>query len=245
MYLFPNKNLDENINRFLSYFSDKISLIHPDSGHNMDKLFVKLLSVGLLDALSKTTVPSNISNRDRLVSFVRNFTEWKNCDKVSLPHLVKFLELFPNPEFAPLREYAFMSIDKWTPGIVISIDNDVDINELKCLWPKNAQKPIDNITLEHLQHVHLFYSYRNGLMHELREKGYGMEIGMDTEPYYHTMSDGDAVTWELVYPVNFYKHLCNTAVVKLKDYYIKNRINPYNYFTFGTYWVEKLNINGT
>lgn len=242
MYLFPTKDLEDSVDRFLHYFSEKFALIHPPNDNTMDKLFVKILSVGLLDALSKTTTPNNMGNRDRLVSFVRNFSEWRNCDKISLPHLVKYLELFPSPEYSSVREYAFSLIDKWTPGVDTSIDNDMDYNEIKNRWPKNTQKPTGNITLEYLQHVHLFYSFRNGLVHELKEKGYGMEKEMDVEPYYHTMKGDDSITWELVYPVGFYKKLCETIVIKLREYYIKNRINPYNYFTFGTYWIEELNL---
>ena len=192
-------------------------------------------------ALSKTTTPPTSGNRERLVSFIRNFSGWRNCDKISLPHLIRYLELVPSPEYSSVREYAFSKIDTWTPGIFTSIDNDIEYNDIKGRWPKNTQKPIENIQLDHIQHVQLFYNYRNGLIHELRERGYGMEIGMDTEPYYHTMKDGDNVTWELVYPVGFYKIICETALEKLKVYYINNRINPYNHFSFGTYWLDEFN----
>ena len=69
-------------------------------------LFKKILYVGILDALSKTVSYPNQKNRERFVSLIRNFSNWKYAEKISLPHLVRLLQKVHSPEFSDLRAYA-------------------------------------------------------------------------------------------------------------------------------------------
>jgi hypothetical protein len=48
--------------------------------------------------------------------------------------------------------------------------------------------------------------------------------------------------WKLVYPLRFFYKLCETGLTKLKEYLNDNQLNPYEYFVFGKYWIEDLNI---
>jgi len=238
-----NKELAGSVNQFLGFFSDKLTLIGNTDFKESNSLFRKILYVGLLDALSKTTTYPKKGNRERIVSFMKHFTDWKDHERISLPHLVRFLGKVPDPEFSVVREYAFSLIDQWPRGSMISLDKEPFLLDVKKLWPSTAQKPLEDINLEHLQHVNLFYRHRNSLIHELREPGYGMEFKEDTEPFYHSMSrvDSDEKTWELVYPLGFYERICRTAIDKLREYYIKERIDPYSLYNFGTYWIDELN----
>lgn len=155
----------------------------------------------------------------------------------------RFLSKVPDPEFSKLRHYAFNLYDSWPHGSIIGLENDPKLSDLKKLWPNSTAKPFEDLTLEHLQHANMFYKCRNSLVHELSEPGYGMEFKQDTQPFYHSMSqlDGDEKTWELVYPLGFYEQLCTMAIKKLRDYYIKERIDPYTLYKFGSYWIEELN----
>jgi len=240
-----NSTIEDSVEQFLGFFSDKLGSISETDFKESNCLFKKILYVGILDALSKTTTsPSKWSqNRDRIVSFIKYFTDWKHQERVSLPHLVRFLSKVPDPEFSKLRQYSYSLLDQWSPGNMLNLDNDPCLSDLKKHWPHSTPKPLEDITLEHLQHSNLFYKYRNSLVHELREPGYGMEFKQDTQPFYHSMSqlDGDEKTWELVYPLGFYEQLCTTAINKLRDYYIKERIDPYTLYKFGSYWIEELN----
>ena len=237
------KELEEDIDRFLSFFEEKLSIVSETDFKDSNNLFRKILYVGLIDALSKTVSSPKKGNRERVTSFVLNFTDWEYCDRVSLPHLVRLLEKVPDPEFSAIREYAYSLQDQWCQGEVVSLEKEPTINEIKAKWPKGSPKPLDDINLEHLQHVNLFYKHRNSIVHELREPGYGMEFKNDVAPFYHSMSqlDSESYTWELVYPLGFYEKICSSALPKLKEYYIKERIDPYSLYTFGTYWLEELN----
>jgi len=237
------KALGESINRFLDFFRNRLVEIRNLESPESTALFRKILYSGLLDALSRTAAHPKKGNRERIVDFVRIFCGWPNCEKISLPHLARLLEKVPDPAFSDLRQYAFTLFDQWDEGEVISLDKDPDFQEVERHWPKNIPKPFEDIQIEFLQHANLFYRYRNNLVHELREPGYGMEFPEDAEPFYHSMMDGDTQenTWELVYPLGFYEKLCETAINNLKDYYMNDRIEPYSCYVFGSYWIEELN----
>lgn len=235
--------MEESIDRFIGFFRNKLSVIEKTDFNESTILFRKILYVGLLDALSKTTTYPKKGNRERIVSFVKHFTGWEHHERVSLPHLVRFLRKVPDPEFSSVREYAFSLIDQWAPGELIRLDRDPCLPDVKKRWPSSVPKAFEDITLEHLQHANLFYRYRNSLVHELRLPGYGTEFKSDTEPFYHSMThlETEEETWELVYPLGFYERVCRTAIDKLHEYYVKERIDPYSLYSFGTYWIDELN----
>lgn len=239
------KELKEKVERFLGFLRDQLSTIKDIDFKQHSSLFRKLFYVGILDTLSRTASHPKKGNRDRILTFVNHFCDWPNRDKISLPHLVRLLEKVPDPEFSKLREYAFGLFDEWEEGKIITLDRDPDFKIIKALWPSDIPKPLADIQIEFLQHSNLFYRYRNSLVHELREPGYGMEFKEDKEPFYHSMSlidtDADIRTWELVYPLGFYDTICKAAIANLEQYYLKERIDPYSCYTFGTYWIDELN----
>lgn len=238
------ETLEEKIERFISSFYDQFDCIRSACFANSGTLFKKLLYVGIIDALASTTSDPKQKNRGRFVSFMRTFSDWHYCDRVSLPHLIKLLEKVTDPEFSKLREFAFSLFHQWEPGSIYTLDKDPDYQEVKERWPSHIPKPFASIGFDFLQHVHLFYSYRNFLFHELRKPGYGMELKEDKEPYYHSMTHlvDERSSWELVYPLGFFENICGTTLKKLRNYYIEERIDPYSCFIFGTYWIKELNI---
>jgi hypothetical protein len=238
--------IQESVDRYLHFFCKRIEDIRNLECGDSTALFSKILFYSLLDTLSKTTVPPDTGNKDRVVKFVRNFCDWPNSEKVSLPHLIRLLDTLtnlPNNPFLNLRKYAKSLYDQWVEGADISLNRDPTFQEIKNLWPQDIPDSSKIIPLKSLQHINLFYQYRCTLVHELRKPGYGIENFDEQNPSYHSMIDMESrrMTWELVYPLKFYEHLCETAVSKLRDYYLKNSINPYSCYPFGTYWIEDLN----
>ena len=237
------KKHDEDSEKFIGFFRRQLEVI--DSAQFVEKgnLYKKVLLVGVIDALSKTISPRK-GNRDRFVSFIRHFAQWKDCERVSLPHLVRLLEKVPDTDFSELRRFALSRFAKWAEGEEIYLDKDPDYSEVQKLWPKEKEytKPLENLQLESLRHVHLLYSYRNSLIHEMRKPGYGMEFPDDEEPFYGSMLQGEKQnTWELAYPLKFFLSVCKQSLTALETYYSENKINPYDYYAFGTYWIEDLN----
>jgi len=242
-----NGRTKKNIDRFLSFSRKQfesissIQLLKPTDY----PIFKRILYVGIIDTLSKTVYPTRKENRKRFTSFIKNFSNWKYCEKVSLPHLIRVLERTPDPEFSDLSKFAYSRFDAWAQGEIIELDKDPDYTEVQKLWPKHKEhfKPIENVQLDFLQHANLLYTYRNLLIHEMRKPGYGIDLGNPKEPFYHSMTHVENVTntWELVYPVIFFESLCKTVLEELEKYYINNRIDPYHLFTFGTFWIAELN----
>jgi hypothetical protein len=230
--------------KFVALFKRRIEVIDSAKFSEASSLYKKILFVGVIDALSKTIYPRK-GNRDRFVSFVRNFANWKDCERISLLHLVKLLEKVPDTDFSELRKSAFSLFAQWDEGETVYLNRDPDYSAIQKLWPKEKEymKPLENIQLDSLKHVHLMYTYRNSLIHELRTSGYGLEDPDDDEPFYHSMlhTPENRNTWELVYPLKFFQAICDRALTNLYSYYSDNRINPYDHFAFGTYWIEELN----
>lgn len=234
---------NEDIEGFVGFFSRQLQVIKSAQFAEKGDLYKKTLLVSIIDALSGTVYPRK-GNRDRFVSFIRYFGQWKDCEKVSLPHLVRLLEKVPDTDFFELREFALSRLGEWPEGEVICLDRDPDYFEVQKLWPKEREctKPLGNLQLDSLRHVRLLYSYRNNLVHEMRKPGYGMEFPDDDEPFYGSrLSEESKSTWELAYPLRFFLSLCVRALIGLKTYYSENGINPYDCFVFGTYWIEDLN----
>ena len=156
------------------------------------------------------------------------------------------MQLAPSPEFENLRKFAHQEIAKWNEDETILLDQDPDYQIIFNLWPKDMrQQPIDSLKLENLTHLHLLWQLRNSVVHEMRILGYGMDVFFDDSPGYHIMKDIDNKdahqTWELVYPVNFFKKLIRAGIKNLRDYCKNNNLNPMDRFEFGSFWLEKLN----
>lgn len=237
------ETLRDNIDQFTSFFHEQLGSIHSAQFPKNGNIFKKILYVAIIDALSKTVYPKK-GNRNRFVYFVRSFSGWDYCKRISLPHLVRLLQRDPDPEFSNLREFAFPLFDKWDTDDEQKLDEDPDCEEVQKRWSKNKAhaRRIEKVPLDFIRHDHLLYTYRNSLVHELRYPGYGMESG--NEPFYHYRPHLDVPeksSWQLAYPVGFFEAICKTALENLKKYYTINRIDPCSFFSFGPYWIEELN----
>jgi hypothetical protein len=243
-------NTAKKIEHYTGSFRKQLAVIQALECANSPKLGLqqKILYVAVLDALSKSIYP-NKGNRDRFISFIRRFADWKESEKVSLPHLHRLFTLVPDPEYEAVRKYANRELAKWVAGAVVHLDQDPDVHEVRKYWPKPQEHrtPLPGIDLEKLQHGGLLYTYRNSLVHEYRALGYGIEFPDDTAPYYMTMDDMDADGnivqggWELVYPTHYFLQITNTCLTNLEKYLNDNGLNPLSSYDLGSYWLEGLN----
>ena len=220
-------------------------------------MYKKVIYVALLDALSRAVYPNKRTNRRNLIRFLENFCEWPDCDRVSFPHLTRLLQLRPQPDYQRLREFAVSeNATKWQPfGKPVYLTADPTFGEIRNLWPNpkdskegDGKMVSDEIHLEDLQHTNLFYQYRNSLVHGLKPMEDG-PIPFDEieEPYYvHSAVLGDswekiADSWDLVYPLSFFRRICTTAVGNLEKYLQANRLDPFGNVAYTTYWLDQLN----
>jgi len=237
-----------DIDTFFNWFEDLANSATKISKDKYAPTFKRLIYVSALDSLSKCVAGKKFRVRERFVFLVKHFCEWPESSKVSLPHLVKFLQEVPLPAFEDLRKFAYEKYDSLEQGTTYTVvDIDPEKNDILKLWPRDSvyREPIEKIGLESLTHLNLLWKYRNALVHDTRRLG-GMDSFDFEEPSYHSLTDltidPDPVElWELVYPVPFFEKLLRSAIKKLKTYYVENRLNPYDRFKLGSYWIEELN----
>lgn len=248
-----NKTIQEEIGLYFTYIeSMKESINNLSSSNEEFTPHLKYLScVGLIDTLAKcTNNPNQKNNYKRFTNFIKVFCDWSDCSKISLPHLVRLLQLIPSPDFEKARKFANEKLAKWQHGKMHYLNSDPSYKELYDLWPKDKEhkEPIEKISLESITHLSLFWRFRNSIVHELQIPGYGMHGLVTKVPGYHSMTnqtginkDNPIETWELVYPVPFIMELITNGIINLKQYFINNSLNPYDYYKFGSYWIEELN----
>lgn len=244
-------NYIAEIERFIGHFNlmvEQIWEIKIDGGGN-EKAYKKALFFSMIDSLSKCIFTRKL-NRDRIISYVTEFSGWENQYRISLPHLCQLLSKSPEPAFSNLRNFANTEYRKWSSGEIVSLERDPDIKEVLKYWPRENEnkKLLGGISVEFLQHINLLYRYRNFLVHELREPGYGIDSYREDSPYYISYSqlayesgEEENETWELTYPVLFLKNLLKNCLKNMEKYLIENNLNPYSSYTFGTYWIDELN----
>jgi hypothetical protein len=212
----------------------------------------KLGFAAAIDGLSKVGAYKESGNRARFVSFIRTFSRWADGERISLPHLVEALSRDTQPEFQPLREHADQLFKKsWRPSSAIlpgphPITRDPLPDEVFGLWPP-GKKILGKLNSESFSHVHLLYSYRNSLAHELRERGFALLESNVSFPYYRytTMYSPDNVegrkTWLLHYPLGFFSALTATCLETLGEWLKAEDIDPYVYYRVGSeFMLEEL-----
>ena len=159
--------------------------------------------------------------------------------------MTALLDRADSPHFSGLKQFADRELDTWVEGMVIPLSADPTCESVSERWPteKGRLLKLERVSIEYLQHVHLPYSLRNSMAHELRLLGYGMEMSRDHQPFYmsFTALGSDQNNWELVYPLSFFESLCDTVIAGLERYLTKRGIDPREGYVFGSYWIEDLN----
>ena len=213
-------------------------------------LYHKTLCVCMLDMLAKAAYRSN-KNRERYTKLLREFSGWPHVERVSLPHLDALLRKYPAVQCGELRSLVEERFT-WRVGLCAGLHLDPDYSEVLEKWPK-IEKPFSSIRAEHLRHDSLFYVYRNSLVHEVRSRGSTFEEEDDEKPYYHSLSrlsidqvgkssvDKGKVSWELVYPTQFFLSIVDQAMDQFEKYCRDKSWNPIAPFDFGSYWIDELN----
>jgi len=245
-----SRDLNSSIDIYIEHFRSKVKRLREYELHPEDLILKKNILVSILDALSRTTSNNAAGNRERFTGIVANFGDWPDHTRVSAPHIIYLLRKLREPAYENVKKFIADTIQKNSDGRLVRLSDDPELNDIKELWPVSAEKRVvDQYSLSSFTHLNLLYQYRNSIIHELREPGYGMEFSDDNnEPYYHGMTSSasdDSVSeesLELVYPLDFYFRLTESVITNLEQYLHNNRVDPYSFYRFGSSWVGLLNI---
>lgn len=212
------------IQQFIEYFRNQqadISAVKPI-------LYRKIIYATALDPIARAAFGKVGKHRTRSLRLIDGLTNWKDRDRVSLPQLCLTLEE-KGLIYCALYKEAKTRLGNWPDGKFLRLDSSPLLSELEPLV-----KPLDTCILYSCRYAELFYTYRNNLVHEFREPGYGIEMSTDKDqPYYHSMINEP---WQLVFPVGFFARLYAEALVGLETFLIRYDIDPYSQFEFGSKW---------
>jgi hypothetical protein len=240
----------KNILIFYRYFRneiDKICNIEIQGQAPPPNLFKKILFSVVIDSLSRTATPER-KNRTKFIEYLTKFSGWEDHDRISIVHLERELRR-KDLIYTEIGQYTKRKLSDWMAGEIVEISREPKLAQMKRFWEMLPSEESENIEklIKKLQHSNLFYEYRNHLIHEFRTPGYGMEIRDkdSAKPFYHNLEhinpDGHHNSWELVYPTAFFENITKTSLSNLKNYMQKENIDPHSYYSFGSYWIEKLN----
>ncbi|MDA8172311.1 MAG: hypothetical protein M0Z48_10865 [Nitrospiraceae bacterium] len=209
--------------RFIEYFKARGALI--EKVENLT--FRKILFATALDSLARAAF-GNIQHRKRIVQLVDNLTDWNAKELVSLPQLELNLREKKLGRYRLYREVR-RRLAQWSPGDIIPLARSPYATDLMKFADQQESTIVGNC-----RYPELFYTYRNNLIHEFREPGYGIEIPSDEDkPYYTYMINGP---WQLVFPIGFFSAIFDQAVSGLHNYLTESKIDPYTRFEFGSLW---------
>jgi len=231
-----NEELKAEITQFFDHFREASAyfkkLLSPNSHNpNTYRLIAgKTVCCSLLDALSIARFGGD-ANRKKLKRFLKHYTSYKYWDRVSIPQILYNLEALENDHYPGLKCYAQKVLVNRNS---YSIQDDPLSKDLTSRFPK-CKKGI-----EAYSHLALFYKYRNKLVHEMRQPGYGYEFEYDEQPRYRTQTEarGKRLTFQLTYPLMFFFSTCDECISNLEKYFLTENKSPFDAFEhkFGDAW---------
>ncbi len=236
---------DDSIEQFCSYFKEQlqgVSSLSIDAPVTQPTninipMYQKILLVSIIDTLGRARFPDVHQNKERFILLIKECSDWQDSRRISLPQLSLSLQSIESTD-GRLADDVRKRLGSWESGRIHRI-SEVDplIDEIIGL----ANSESEHKFITDAEHASLLYTYRNHLVHEFRQPGYGMEISDDdTSPYYHGMFDSkNDHSWELVYPRSFFLNIVRSVLSSLKRHLIENKLDPYSFYKFGTIWSRR------
>lgn len=240
------------IGKFTDYLKGSIDRIEGlcESDHDGQcRLFKKTLLFALLDGLAtpcKGSKPRRHQKNFR--SFLVNFGDWEQGDRISLPHLCRWLEINPTAMSEAGREFFLDKLTGWSAGEIHHTDDDPTFEDVCRSLDEGQLRSSDQ--LGNITHAGLLVHQRNCLVHEFNHNGVNIEFPDDVSPYYlflgswdkvlETREDGQGV-WQLLYPSGFLFWLARRCLANFELFLLQNRINPRSSYSLGSYLWPQLN----
>ncbi|MBL0244745.1 MAG: hypothetical protein WBC08_17155 [Rhodoferax sp.] len=216
------------VDGFIAHFEGVMESV----GGVASPLHRKILYATALDPLARAAYGYK-GNRDRLTQLIRDLSKWTDSERVSLPQLqlkLRLAGLFRRK----LYRHVSLELQSWGEGVRVGLQHSPHVHELASLADTAEMKLVEGA-----RYSELFYTYRNNLVHEFREPGYGWDVsGTAKRPFYMSYL-GREGQWELTFPVHFFRDLVTGSIESLKVHLLAKKIDPYKQFNFGSIWRGK------
>ncbi len=231
--------LQERIDNLTYYFLRQVDEIEAVNGPSPQgkALFQKILFAILLDTLSIAANPALFDkNKERFRTFINSCSAWQDRNRVSSPQLALDLEQRKLTD-GPLYRSLSSTLKEWPQDVPLRPDVDPTIDQIAALNYSNEEITAakDN------RYDFLLYAYRNTLLHEFREPGYGFNFPEEENVFYHSMThasgqEGVPYSYQLSFPVSFFRRLCLSSIWGLYTLLTKERRDPSDAYPFGSLW---------
>lgn len=252
----PKSNDDpKRIQEYLDYLRSNIDRIDNlcQSVHDGQcRLFKKTLLFALLDGLAtplkSSQQPRRLSQQQNLREFLIVHGRWPNGERVSLPHLCRWLD--QNPDAMTQKGHTLFKemLASWQEGEIRRPADDPTIDNIKPHFSEDIPN-LENRIIK-MTHGSLLMQHRNCLAHEFLHSGVNLEFPNDTEPYYVSLSSINQLlepeksvenTWQLFYPTGFLFELARRCLESISEYLMANQIDPRESYSLGHYLLPELN----
>jgi hypothetical protein len=184
----------------------------------------KILYCTMLDSLAGVRYyGQNLTNRERFIAFVRDHGGWPDGNMISVPILAERLPQTTTP--SRLRQHLQTKLGAHDPNAG-NTEPSSCFDECRHVLDQLAADSSERRAIAQSQQYELFYMYRNFLVHEFREPGYGAEpLALEAcEPRYHAHL-GDP-KWRLLYPQGFFSRMIRSALASITSYFGSEGIDP-------------------
>lgn len=214
-----------SVQQFIGHFRDQGIAISGVSS----ELHRKVLYCSALDPLARAVCAPKTMNRPRFVNLLINHTEWSDAHRISLFQLACQLRLKKRARFRLYRE-AMRRLNASPPRRRLLLIDSPTFTEMSAFAHKDELED-----LKFCMYAELFYTFRNTLVHEYREPGYGNDwSGKATQPFYTNLSTFGQR--ELVFPIAFVESIYGQALKHVSEYLLSTKVNPHQRFNFGSHW---------
>jgi hypothetical protein len=241
---------EDQLNEFLSHLDKSLTRIQNLCSSTHDgqcRSFKKALLFTFIDNLSTLAYPGARSDSKKVKKLLIDYGHWKDGDRVSTPHLCRWIEL--NPEgLLPLgNEKAKGKLSQWETGCLVPISSDPDIASIMRLSnPENANTAI---ALNKMTHFSLLWNQRHNLLHRFTSTGVNLEFPDDVSPYYiglTSIKDSASETqagslWQLIYPTGFLFALARACIEGVTTKLQQESLDIRAHYKAGFYLLEELN----
>jgi len=241
---------EDQLNEFLSYLDQSLARIQDlcDSTHDGQcRSFKKALLFSFIDNLSTLAYPGSRSNAEKIKKLLVNYGCWQDGNRVSTPHLCRWIELNPEALLPGGHEITRRMLQEWEPGYLVPISRDQDLAVIQRLaHPENRAT---TATLSKLTHFSLLWNQRHNLLHRFMPIGVNLEFPDDSAPYYISLSSLKDISseaevasfWQLIYPTRFLFELARACLSGVASKLRNESIDLRADYQAGFYLLEVLN----
>ena len=159
------EDCSEKILAFCEYFRKllKSIMLIKDANKETTYLLQRMACVCALDALSKCVAEPGVNNKQRFTVFIKYFCDWKDSNRVSIPHLVKLLKCNPSPALEELRCFANREFKRRAAANIMPINSEPTWDDVIKIAKRPRTSTCDNdgraFSVESVSHCSLMSQF--------------------------------------------------------------------------------------